>query len=57
MKKIIITITILSFMKLIGCHYQKQMNPGEFDFEDNWDMQVTAKDTVYDFKIWRLFLY
>ena len=37
-------------MNLIGCHYQKQMNPGEFDFEDNWDIQVTAKDTVYDFK-------
>ena len=50
MKKIIICFTILSLLNLFGCHYQKQMNPGEFDFEDNWDMQVTAKDTVYDFK-------
>jgi len=50
MKKIIISITILSFMNLFGCHYQKQMNPGEFDFEDNWDMLVTAKDTVYNFE-------
>ena len=50
MKKIIISITTLSFMNLFGCHYQKQMNPGEFDFEDNWDMLVTAKDTVYNFE-------
>ena len=48
MKKIIICFTIVSLLNLFGCHYQKQMNPGEFDFEDNWDMQVTAKDTLYD---------
>ena len=46
-KKIIIYLTIFSFLNLVGCSFQKQMNPGEFDFEDNWDMQVTTKDTTY----------
>jgi hypothetical protein len=26
------------------------MNPGEFDFEDNWNIQVIVKDTVYNFE-------
>jgi hypothetical protein len=46
-KKIIIYLTIFSFLNLVGCSFHKQMNPGEFDFEDNWDMQVTTKDTTY----------
>jgi len=50
MKRTIIYLIIFSLLSLFGCHYQKQMNPGEFDFENNWEMQVTAKDTVYDFK-------
>ena len=36
-------------LNLVGCHYYQQMNPGEFDFNDNWDMKVITKDTVYNF--------
>jgi hypothetical protein len=50
MKKIMIYLTIASTLNLIGCSFNKQMNPGEFDFEDSWDMQVTVKDTIYNFE-------
>ena len=49
MKKIIICVTIASLLNLVGCHYYQQMNPGEFDFDGNWDMKVITKDTVYKF--------
>ena len=48
MKKIIITITIISFMNLIGCYYQKQMNPSDFNFDDEEDVQIMTKDTTYN---------
>lgn len=48
MKKIIITLTILSFLNLIGCYYQEQMNPSDFNFNDEEDMEVTTKDTTYN---------
>lgn len=48
-KKIIIYLTIASMLNLVGCHYYQQMNPGEFDFDGNWDMKVITKDTVYKF--------
>ena len=35
-------------MNLIGCYYQKQMNPSEFNFNDKEDIQVTTKDTTYN---------
>ena len=47
MKKIIIYLIIASLLNLVGCSFHKQMTPGEFDFEDNWDLQVTTKDTTY----------
>ena len=48
MKKFIITVTVLSFMNLAGCYYQKQMNPSDFNFNDKEDIQVTTKDTTYN---------
>jgi hypothetical protein len=47
MKKIIIYLTIFSFLNLVGCYYQQQMNPSEYNFDENLDLQVTTKDTVY----------
>jgi len=48
MKKLIIIVTILSFMNLIGCYYQEQMTPADFNFNEKEDMQVTTKDTTYN---------
>jgi hypothetical protein len=36
-------------MNLVGCAYQEQMYPGDFKFDENLDMQVTTKDTIYKF--------
>ena len=49
MKKLIIALTILSFLNLIGCHYQEQMNPGDYTFDENSTIKITTKDTVYNF--------
>ena len=49
MRKLIIVVTILSFMNLIGCYYQEQMNPGDYTFDENSTMKITTKDTVYNF--------
>jgi hypothetical protein len=46
-KKIIIYLIIASLLNLVGCSFHKQMTPGEFDLEDNWDLQVTTEDTTY----------
>ena len=48
MKKLIISITIISFMNLIGCYYQEQMVPSDFNFNDEEDIEVTIKDTTYN---------
>ncbi len=48
MKKFVVTVTMLSFMNLVGCYYQEQMNPSDFNFNDNEDMQVNTKDTTYN---------
>ena len=48
-KKLIIYLTIASLLNLVGCYYQQQMTPEEYDFTDNGDIQVTTKDTVYKF--------
>lgn len=47
MKKIIITITLLAFFNLIGCYYQEHMNPGNYNFDEMEDVQITTKDTTY----------
>ncbi len=47
MKKIIVYLTIASMLNLVGCYYQQQMNPEEYNFDENLDLQVTTKDTTY----------
>jgi hypothetical protein len=47
MKKIIIYLTIASLLNLVGCYYQQQMNPAEYNFDEKLDLQVTTKDTTY----------
>jgi hypothetical protein len=48
MKKLIITVTLLSFLNLIGCYYQEQMNPSKYSFDEEEDLQLTTKDTTYN---------
>jgi len=48
MKKLIISITIISFMNLIGCYYQEQMNPGTYNFDEEDELHLTTKDTTYN---------
>ena len=48
MKKIISTITILSLINMLGCYYQEQMNPSDFDFHNREDIRVVTKDTTYN---------
>lgn len=50
MKKIIIYITIASLLNLVGCYYQQQMVPAEYNFKDKDDITVTTTDTVYTLK-------
>jgi len=47
MKKIIIYLTICSLLNLVGCYYQQQMNPEEYNFANGDNIQVTTKDTTY----------
>ena len=49
MKKLIIWLTILVVLNLIGCYYQEQMNPDDYTFDENSTLNVTTKDTVYNF--------
>ena len=46
-KKIIIYLTITSMLNLVSCYYQQQMNPEEYNFDENLDLQVTTIDTTY----------
>ena len=48
MKNIIITVTILSFLNLIGCYYQEQMSPENYSFDENEALKITTKDSVYN---------
>ena len=47
MKRVIIYLTIASLLNLVGCYYQQQMNPEEYNFDENLDLQVTTIDTTY----------
>jgi len=47
MKRVIIYLTIASLLNLVGCYYQQQMNPEEYNFDEELDLQVTTKDTSY----------
>ena len=46
-KKILIYLTIASLLNLVGCYYQQQMSPEEYNFDEKLDLQVTTKDTTY----------
>ena len=48
MKKLIITITILSLLNMIGCYYQEQMTPSNYNFDENEELMITTKDAVYN---------
>ena len=47
MRKIIITITILSFLNLIGCYYQEQMTPSNYNFDENEELVIMTEDSMY----------
>ena len=49
MKKLIIWLTILAVLNLIGCYYQTQVNPGDYNFGENNTIKITTKDSVYNF--------
>ena len=46
-KRILIFSIMISFLNLVGCYYQQQMNPEEYNFDEKLDLQVTTKDTTY----------
>jgi hypothetical protein len=47
-KKIIIYLTIGSLLNLVGCYYQQQMTPEEYNFNENLPIEIIKKDsTVY----------
>lgn len=47
MKKIIISLTLISFLNLVGCYYQEQMNPTEYKYDEKEELWLTTKDTTY----------
>ena len=47
MKKLIITVTIISILNLLGCYYQEQMNPSEYNFNEKKELHLTTKDTTF----------
>jgi hypothetical protein len=49
MKKIIVYLTIFSLLNLAGCYYQEQMNPGDYNFDENSKLSITTRDSVYNF--------
>jgi len=51
MKKLTITITILSFLNLIGCYSYQEITKDEFtEAEEYLDLQVITKDQyIYEF--------
>jgi len=48
MKKIFVSLTLISFLNLIGCYYQEQMNPSEYNFDEKEELHLTTKDTTYN---------
>lgn len=48
MKKIIIAITIISFVNLIGCYNQKQLSSDNYIFNPGDNVTVVTQDTVYN---------
>ena len=48
MKKAIVYFLIISMINLIGCYYQEQMIPGEYNFDENSKVKITTKNTSYN---------
>jgi hypothetical protein len=46
MKKIIIYLTIFSMLNLVGCYYQQQISPEEYNFDGKEELQVTTMDSL-----------
>jgi len=46
MKKIIIYLTIASLLNLVGCYYQQQISPEEYNFDGKEELQVTTMDSL-----------
>jgi len=47
MKRIVNYLTIFSMLNFVGCYYQQQMIPEEYNFDENFDLLVTTKDSSY----------
>jgi len=45
-KKIIIYLTIASLLNLVGCYYQQQISPEEYNFDGKEELQVTTMDSL-----------
>ena len=48
-KKFFVYFLIFSFLNLVGCYYQEQMNPSDYKFDENNKIEITTKDTSYIF--------
>ena len=33
---------------MIGCYYQEQMTPSNYNFDENEELMITTKDSVYN---------
>ena len=45
-KKIMIYLTIASLLNLVGCYYQQQISPEEYNFDGKEELQVTTMDSL-----------
>ena len=45
-EKIIIYLSIVSLLNLVGCYYQQQMTPEEYNFDGKEELQLTTKDSL-----------
>jgi hypothetical protein len=46
-KRMIYGLVILSIVNLVGCSYQTQINPTDYNYDESLRMQITTKDTTY----------
>jgi hypothetical protein len=50
MRKIIVIILVFSIINIFGCYYQEQMSPGDYNYNDHYDILLTTRDTTYKLK-------
>ena len=46
MKQVIIYLIIASLLNLVGCYYQQQISPEEYNFDGKEELQVTTMDSL-----------